>query len=367
MTLRSIGAGGGSQGPQGVQGPQGPTGGVQGAQGPQGVQGTPGIQGAQGFQGDAGSQGAQGFQGVTGAQGVQGSTGSQGPQGFQGATGPQGTQGFQGPQGATGSQGPQGFQGTQGFQGAQGNQGLTGGTGAQGTGTTSTGAYGSEPGSPNTGDLYFPDNSFFIERYSGSVWDPWGPSYRWTTPVDGDFSWVNQGGASVDTTDGGILLVGPSGALGINMRIRIKTAPGTPYTLTVAMLPLYGFSGSPIVGICWRESGSQKIVRYGYYQTSGNIGRLQLATLNSATSFNSASAPYFDQTLALYGTQPLWLRFTDDGANRICYISNDGRYWLLMSSISRTDWITADQIGFFVESNDTVFDVATRLIHWKET
>jgi len=184
-----------------------------------------------------------------------------------------------------------------------------------------------------------------------------------TPPVDGDFAWVNQSTATVSTTKGGIYLQGPAGA-GINMRCRVKSAPGTPYTLTVAMLPLTGLTNSPIVGICWREVATGELVRFGYYHTAGATPRLQIAKMTSATVF---SANYLDTPLALYSINPLWLQFTDDGANRICRIGADGQNWLQIHTIGRTDFLTADQIGFFVEANDATYTVQTTLLHWKET
>src|ERR1051325_12244402 len=56
-----------------------------------------------------------------------------------------------------------------------------------------SGAYASEPASNQlTGDLYWPSDSFYAERYSGSAWAPWGLIFPLTKPVSGDFSWVNQ-------------------------------------------------------------------------------------------------------------------------------------------------------------------------------
>ena len=37
-----------------------------------------------------------------------------------------------------------------------------------------TGAHGSIPGSPLTGDLYLPNDGYSLHRYSGSAWIGWG-------------------------------------------------------------------------------------------------------------------------------------------------------------------------------------------------
>src|SRR5262245_37851716 len=57
-------------------------------------------------------------------------------------------------------------------------------TGAQ-IGST---AFGSEPGSPNAGDLDLYSDASQISRYSGSAWVPWGPLFPLTAPINGNFS-----------------------------------------------------------------------------------------------------------------------------------------------------------------------------------
>ena len=65
-----------------------------------------------------------------------------------------------------------------------------------------TAAMASEPASGMvTGDLFLPSNGFYLERYSGSAWVPWGPIWPMTKPVDGDYAWINQGSATVTTTN----------------------------------------------------------------------------------------------------------------------------------------------------------------------
>lgn len=232
-----------------------------------------------------------------------------------------------------------------------------------GIASISTAAYGSRPSPGGAGNLFLPNNGFVIERDTGAAWVPWGPLFPFTAPIDGDFSWINQGGASVSTTNGGIFLSGPA-SLGINVRCRVKTAPATPYVITVATLPLLGPDTSPIFGICWRQTSDGKIIRFGFYQTGGGIPRIQVAKLTDASTF---SANYLDQTYTLHGFFPTWLRFSDDGTDRKCFVSADGQNWLEIHTVGRTDFMTANQVGFFVEANSTLYAVGQTLLHWKQT
>lgn len=79
------------------------------------------------------------------------------------------------------------------------------------------------------GSLYLPNNGISILRDTGAAFAEWGPAFPLTKPVDGDFAWINQGGATVSTTTGGILLQGAADA-GTQLRIRKKAKPATPYT-----------------------------------------------------------------------------------------------------------------------------------------
>ena len=57
------------------------------------------------------------------------------------------------------------------------------------------------------------------------------------------------------------------------------------------------------------------------------------------------------------------MRITDNGTNRITYISNDGYYWHTLSTIGRTDYITANQYGFFIGGNNSAY-LAMHLLHF---
>lgn len=233
------------------------------------------------------------------------------------------------------------------------------GTGGSGN-VTSTTAHGSEPGSPASGDLDLYTNSFYISRYSGSVWAPWGPVFPMTPPVDGSYSWVNQGGASVDTTNGGIFLLAPATA-GTNLRVRVKTAPTPPYTITAAVLaraPGINFAG---VGLCFRQSSDGKLATLG--MEHNNDWQVVVHKFNSATSFNSNYTSLNMGTLM----SPVFFQISDNNTNRIVRISADGQHWQEIHSVTRTDFLTANQVGFYASADQATWDCGMTLLSWKET
>lgn len=235
------------------------------------------------------------------------------------------------------------------------------GGGGGGGATIYTSAYASPPGSPSSGDIWIPSDSFYIFRYSGSAWVPWGPIYPFTTPIDGDFTWVNQGGASSSTVNGGIFLRTPVSA-SANYRIKKKAAPATPYTITVAIIPSSLGLNYQQAGILFRQSSDGKFITLGLeYATAGLI--LAVYKYTNPTTYNSSyTTRAFSQ-----GQQPIWLRITDNGTNRICYWSMDGQNFFQFHSVGRTDFLTADEVGFYVNDQTNTYEAGNLLLHWKET
>ena len=218
------------------------------------------------------------------------------------------------------------------------------------------------------GRLFIPSNGYYLERDTGSAWSPWGPLYTFTVPVDGDFAWINQGGASVSAVNGGIFLRAPATA-DSSLRIRKKTAPITPYTITAAVLlkfPTWINTGEfPTAGLCWRESSSGKIITMGIY-LSGTDGllRLQLGKWDSPTAFSAGGNYALGGCHHLYGAV-IWFRLEDDGTNRKVYCSMDGINFLTADhSVGRTDYMTANEVGFFVNAGQATFDAGITLLSW---
>jgi hypothetical protein len=236
------------------------------------------------------------------------------------------------------------------------------GGGGGGGNVTYTSAYASPPASPNAGDFWMPSDSYAIYRYSGTTWVPWGPVYPFTAPVDGDFSWINQGGASVSTTNGGIALSAPTDSGTPQVRVRKKTAPATPYTITMAMLPFWGTADNNFVAVGFRESSSGKLHLFEVDCVSGAL-RLVVAKWTDASTF---SALYSGPTTANWlAARPLWLRIADNGTNRVCSLSGDGQNFDPFHTVGRTDYMTANEVLFAARCAGGT-NVYSTLLSWKE-
>ncbi len=325
-----------------------------GAEGPQGVQGVQGDQGDQGYQGDAGTQGASGAQGYQGDAGVQGSAGVQGYQGSAGSQGEAGAQGYQGAAGTQGVPGPQGDQGDQGIQGGAGGD------------STYTDTYANIPAASNDGDLFFPSNGIAVYRDTGALWNPWGPLYPMGNIPTTGWSWVNQGGATVDTTYGGIYLAAPA-ADGTNFRLYVRNAPSVPYTITALVHLRMAFTGAADfieAGLCFRQSADGKFATFGLQHAAvGTVWHFITSKFTDPTTF---SANYARDWQSRFSSHPIWLRIADDNTNRVCSWSPDGQHWIQVQSVGRTDFLTADQVGIYVNAEHASLSMSMMVYSWKE-
>lgn len=247
-----------------------------------------------------------------------------------------------------------------------------------GTTVVTTAAYASRQAAAKAGRIFLPSNSFYLERDTGAAWAPWGPIYPLTPPVDGDFSWVNQTSATVtatvSTTNGGIHLASAMATSGLNNRIRIKTAPAAPYTITAAFLvafdPYGNNAGARVfeAGLVFRQSSDGKLhtAILGYTEAT-NANYIGSRKWTDATNFSADYVNNPSQTTTPYGL--VWMRIADDNSNRIVSLSTDGANFFPFHSIGRTDFLTADQVGFMIRNDATSGSLGSggaTLISWKQ-
>lgn len=169
-------------------------------------------------------------------------------------------------------------------------------------------------------------------------------------PGVGNFAWVNQSTAAATQTADGITLTAPSVG-GDNFRLLVASAPTSPYTITakyefLAPLPPHYAQ----IGLLLRNSGSGNFLIFSTQCVNGtpdvntNVNRFNSPTSNNSTPFASGNMPL--------SVAPAWFRITDDGTNRNFYTSQDGNNWVQVFRESRTAFITPDQYGFFIQSNN---------------
>lgn len=221
--------------------------------------------------------------------------------------------------------------------------------------------YANRPASPSDNEIFLPTDSIYAQVYDSSAWKTWGPIWRMVPFVPGDFTWVNQGAATL-TESGGMSYLYTPAASGNSLKILKKSKSGT-FTVTLAFIPNIRSVAYASCGIVFRNNSSGKIIYYSFipYQT-----KFAASKFDDATNYNSAyttSATYSPHDIG----NVVWMRATDNGTNRIAEWSTDGFNWNTIHSVARTDFITADEVGVCVNSNSSTATSAMNVLSWEES
>ncbi len=222
-----------------------------------------------------------------------------------------------------------------------------------------TAAYASRQAAAKAGRIFLPNNGFYLQRDTGSAWASWGPIFPMTPPPAlSNWTWVNQGSATASETYGAIYLNVPP-KQGTNLRMLVRSAPSAPYNITAYFLARV-MGGDYKAGLCWRDDASGKIISVAVTGESG--GQFSIQKWNSPSSWNSN---YVNPALnANY--VGIWMGLSDDSTNRMVKWSSDGQNWETIHMVSRTDFLTATQVGIFVIGVATVYSPGLTLLSWKE-
>jgi hypothetical protein len=204
-------------------------------------------------------------------------------------------------------------------------------------------------------------NSYYSHAVSdGTDWHYFFPGLgEASRPKLADFTWINQGAATADDTYGYITIEAPANSAD-SMRMLVRSVPATPWTLTMGFTSLAVGVDAPKLGACYRESATQKVVTVAC-RVAQQIG---MARYTNATTYAGSNEVDF---YIIYAAQnaPLFLRLSDNGTNRVTSRSTDGRHWTVIGTISRTDFLTADQVGVFVNPASATYPAKIHLFHWK--
>lgn len=207
---------------------------------------------------------------------------------------------------------------------------------------------GALPTDGRKGDQLNPTDDLVRWVHDGSAFNPFGPSHPLKNPQLKTWSWVNQGGASVVNAADSIFLTGVADS-GANIRARVHSVT-PPYSIVACIIPLVPKTTFAHVGVLFRESGSGKIVEVDTLFDNSNVQHLTGGKYTSPTAFSSGLTLGADCLIA--NAYPLFFRLSDDNVtNRTFDFSIDGVNWIQLFQEGRTTFITADQIGFFVDAN----------------
>lgn len=193
-------------------------------------------------------------------------------------------------------------------------------------------------------------------------------------PVDGNvpsagWSWDNQGTATIQSGSG-IERIRSVADAGGTIRIRYRTAPAAPYTLTAKLVKWWPMVSKDMrFGICFRQASSGKLVAFTAGQNNSQGTFLANSKWNTGTSF---SADYIIVTSnqwwwSFFYPPYFWMRIQDNGTNLIASYSPDSINWEVFDTRLRGDWMTGgpDQIGFFISCAAGGTDLGVSLMYWQ--
>lgn len=214
-------------------------------------------------------------------------------------------------------------------------------------------AYSSMPAASSTkARVCFCTDAPYIFYNTGSAWTTFGPNFSFTAPTLASFTQRSPSGKTTTWTEskGGLVATFTDGTNAEDHRTACKAAPSVPYTITVHYFPLIGAAVYPAGGLCWRNSTSGNIETFALYgNTTTNTVNIQHRKCNAN---NNGTTPTY--TLVTTGDAladhlglgaGVWLQISDDNTNRYMRYSLDGQNWRLYTSVSRTTFMTPDQVG----------------------
>jgi len=192
-----------------------------------------------------------------------------------------------------------------------------------------------------SGNRYKCTDSPYEYVFNGTSWDAYIFGYLVTEPKLANFTQVNVGLSTFDTTHGGILWTSTN-AGGHNVQVLSQTAgiPGAgAYFVDSAFIASYG-SGNGAFGT-GLAAGLTSATAFSFAdwgcENSGIFG-MGAKYYNSTTSYNGSAG-----TVAMLplGTPLMWLRMFDDRTtNRKYYYSANGYQWYQIFSEARTTLYT---------------------------
>jgi len=187
----------------------------------------------------------------------------------------------------------------------------------------------------------------------------YGPAYTFTRIVNASYAWVNQGSATLTTTNSQATIDNQAQEANFNMHARVIAAPSTPYHIIVAFVFTQFVNSNQNVGIGWRDSASTKMVTFGMFNNSD--AQFTGFYLTNETTYAGTTQLNTNQYTG--NTVVRWLRMGDNGTNRTYDMGPDGVHWTNLLTESDTTFLTANQVMFYVNSGPGTM----QLLSWQVT
>jgi hypothetical protein len=198
----------------------------------------------------------------------------------------------------------------------------------------------------------------------------YGPVFTMTPPgAIGGWTWVNQGTATADGSNGSLTINAPADASD-SSRILVKAAPATPYFVMVRVLTSTAQFPDNRAGVLFRESGTGKLIVFNKYIGSNVVSDkyMFVSTLDKYTNETTYSgSSYISFTPRSPDAQ--WQKMVDDGVNLKWYWCLDNlnpAHCTQYFSVSRTDFMAGgpNQVGFYANPISATRPVSITVLDW---
>ena len=184
---------------------------------------------------------------------------------------------------------------------------------------------------------------------------------KYTLPIDANFSWQNQGGATKSAANGPEILT-TAMTSGEAIRARVITLPAAPYEFEFAFQVMLPANAAGWAGPCISDGTKYEVTRY-LFQNDLRISDYTNTTTQSAdpasiTGWNQFASP----------STELWMKIKDDSTNRIwSYSANNGITYQQLLSVTNTAFLTPTVIGICASDSNTARPLTITLTHLLRT
>ena len=167
------------------------------------------------------------------------------------------------------------------------------------------------------------------------------------------WTWVNQGTATTVQNGNGVLTITVPLTATANSRCLVQAAPSFPISVRSRMTAGFAMQNFSGAGLTLRDSGSSKLIHYNVGFVNGQV--ISVDRWTNATTFTStARSRLLTGSATSEGAlTPPYLRIDLTATTGTYYWSFDGVSWTLFATEAYATFLTPNQIGISVISNNS--------------
>jgi hypothetical protein len=230
----------------------------------------------------------------------------------------------------------------------------------------SIGALASVPSAAKNGLIYLANDSQMFTRDNGSSLSYMYGLRKLTQPVLSDFTWLNQGSCTTDTTKGGIAVTIPKDTTSaVNLRVLHKSKT-PPYTVTGLFVLNQQAVSYHSCGMGFYDPTGGRLVSMHFIVFTSDYSYVEVCNWANTTTFSSAPT---NMLMARSGNRMGWMQVQHDSTNIIFRMSNDGYNWITVYTAGKTAYMANDptKVMFYGRNSSTnVADHQFKLLSWEE-